>query len=198
MVLQEVIVWFLAGLGGLTLLAIVICALAVYAYSRLVITFRSVSVAPDFKATPTSILGSIWNAIRGNLVSAAGGFVNGVRLDGEIICRNRSLFPLYLPDIDHEVSIGGKACENIVHTQAAWLKPLTDETIPIHFTLATGEVPHVAISGLTGLGAIDIKITSRLAFGHFSYLKITDTKAKIPDYLPKRAKKPQADKRPTK
>ena len=111
------------------------------------------------------------------------------RLDGQIIYRNRSIFPLYLPDIDHEVTICGKVCENVVHTKAAWLKPVSDEIIPIKFTLATGEIPHIAISGLTGLGAIDIKIRSRVTLGAFSYKKITETKTKIPDYFPKKASK---------
>ena len=187
--LKAIIIWFLAALGAFTILVVAISALAVYNYARLVITFKSISAVPDFKATRTSILGSIWSVIKGNLASASGGFENGVRMDGEIICRNRSLLPIYLPDIEHEVTISEKVCENMVHTKATWLKPRSDEAIPINFTLAAGEIPHVAISSLTGLGAIDVRIRSRVVFGPFAYIKITETKTEVPDYFPKKASK---------
>jgi hypothetical protein len=195
-ILEGIVVWFLAVLGALTLVSALLAVLVVLSYTRISVTFESVSASPDFKLNPTSVLGSIWNAIRGNLISAAGGFVNGVRLDGKIICRNRSVIPLYLPDIDHEVTVGGKACENIVHTKALWLMPGKNETIPVNFTLATGEIPYVAMSGLTSRGAIDIRIKSRAAFGPFSYVKITETKTKMPDYLPRRKKEAKDKKKP--
>ena len=194
-ILETIIVWLLAVLGGVALIAVVLAALSVFSYTRLAITFKSVSASPDFKLKPASVIGSIWNAIRGDLVSAAGGFVNGVRLDGRIICKNRSIMPLYLPDIDHEVTIGGKPCENIVHTKSVWLGPFGMESIPINFTLATGEIPHVAMAGLTSRGAIDIRIKSRVAFGPLSYVKITDTKTRMPDYLPKRKKETKDKKK---
>lgn len=197
-ILESVIVWFLAALGAVTLLAVILAVLTVFAYTRLVITFKSVSVSPDFNLKPASVMGSIFNAIMGNLVGAAGGFVNGVKLDGQIICRNRSIIPLYLPDIEHEVTVGGKLCQNVVKTPARWLAPLRDEAIPINFILDKGEIPHVAIAGLTSRGAIDIRIKSRVTVGPFAYVKTTDTKTRIPDYLPKRTKDLKDKNKPTK
>jgi hypothetical protein len=176
---------FLVVLGSITLIGIVLVSLAAYSYKRLVITFKSTSASPDFKLKPTSVVGSIFSAITGNLASAAGGFINGVRLDGQITCVNNSFVPLYLPDMDHEVSIGGKSCMKMIHTYACWLKPRGSETIPINMTLSTNDIPHVALAGLTHRGVINVEIRSRAIFGHFSYLKITSTTTKIPDYLPK-------------
>jgi hypothetical protein len=197
-ILESVIVWILTILGLLTLLAVAAVAVAVFSYSRIEITFKSVSASPDFNLKPASVMGSIFNAIMGNLVGAAGGFVNGVKLDGQITCRNRSIVPLYLPNIEHEVTVGGKLCQNVVKTPARWLAPLKDEAIPINFILDKGEIPHVAIAGLTSRGAIDIRIKSRVAVGPFAYVKTTDTKTRIPDYLPKRTKDPKGKNKPTK
>ena len=136
----------------------ILVALTIYSYRKLEITFKYNSVSPDFNFKPTSVIGSIFSAITGTLVSAAGGFVNGVRLDGQVTCLNHSFLPLYLPDIEHEVLIDGKSCMNVVRTYALWLKPRASETIPINMTLTTSDLPQVALAGITHRGVINVEV----------------------------------------
>jgi hypothetical protein len=183
--------WFLRALGLIVLLAIIFVVLAIYCYGRLAFTLKSVSASPEFKMRPAAVIGSLFSVVTGNFISAAGaagGLVNGVRIDGQIACLNPSFVPLYLPEIEHDVSIGGKLCQHPFHTHALWLKPGASETMPINMTLGTGDIPQVALMGLTHSGVIDIEIQSKVVFGSFSYLKVTRITTKIPDYLPKIAK----------
>jgi hypothetical protein len=186
--METIVSWFLMVLGVITVLAIIMVVLAIYGYSRLVITLKSINASPQFKVKPGAVIGSLFSVITGNFVSAATRFIDSVRLDGQISCLNHSFVPLYLPDIEHEVSIGGKSCLNPIHTRALWLKPGASEAIPINATLSTSDIPQVALAGLTHKGVINIKIQSRVTFGSFSYTKITSISTKIPDYLPKVAK----------
>jgi hypothetical protein len=183
-----VVSWFLMVLGLITLLAIIFIGLAVYSYRRLVITPKSISALPELKLKPASVIGSLFSAITGDFISAAAGFINGVKINSQIACINRSLIPLYIPDIEHEVSIGGKQCLNPIHTHALWLKPGSSETIPITMTLSTNDIPQLTLAGITHKGVINIEIHSRATLGPFSYLKITNITTKIPDYLPKISK----------
>jgi hypothetical protein len=185
--------WFFIVLGALALLVIILLCLAVYSYRRLEISFKTVSACPDFKFKPASVIGSLFSAFTGNYIAAAGGFINGVRLDGRISVLNHSFVPLYLPAIDHEVFIGGKSCAKMIHTPALWLKPRRGEAIPISITLNTNDIPQVALAGLSKRGVIDVEIQSRVALGGYSLLKTTRTAVNIPDHLPKLSK---GDKKP--
>jgi hypothetical protein len=180
--------WFLIVLGFIALIAIFILGLAVYSYRRLVITVKSFSSSPDFKLKPTSVIGSLVNVITGNYVAAVAGFVNGVNLHGEIACINHSFVPLYLPGIEHKVSIGGRSCLNAFHTNAKWLWPGASNTIPIDMTISTNDIPQVALAGITHGGVIGIEMQSTVTLGHFSYLKITSITTKITDYFSKAPK----------
>ena len=188
-----VVSWFLMVLGAITLMAIILAGLAVYGYSRLVITLKSISASPEFKMKPASVVGSLFSVITGNFVAAAGGFINGVRIDGQIACLNHSFVPLYLPHMEHEVSLGGKPCLHPVHTHEIWLKPGSSETMAINMTLGTSDIPQIALAGLTHGGVINIEIQSRVTFGPFSYLKINRIATKIPSYF---SKAPRGDKKP--
>ena len=139
-----VVSWFLIALGLITLLTIIVAGLAIYCYSRLVFKLESISASPEFKVKPAAIVGSVLSMATGDFFSAAGaaaGLINGVRIDGQIACLNHGFLPLYLPDIDHDVSIGGKQCLKTVHTSALWLKPGGSEAIPVNMTISTNDIP---------------------------------------------------------
>jgi hypothetical protein len=127
-----IVSWFLMILRAITLLTIILAGLAVYGYSRMIITLKSINASPQFKVKPAAVIGSLLSIVTGNFVSAAAGFINSLRLDGQIACFNHSFVPLYLPEIEHEVSIGGKSCLSPIHTHALWLKPGSSETVPIN------------------------------------------------------------------
>ena len=184
----SVIGWFMMVLGVITLLAIILAGLSIYGYSKLVITIKSVRVVPEFKIKPSTVIGSLFSIVTRNFVSAAGGLLNGIRLNGQILCLNRSFVPLYFPDIEHYITIGGKRCIDSVHTHALWLWPGSRKIVPVSATLGTNDIPQIALSGLTHKGAIKVEIQSKVSFGPFSYSKITRMITNIPNPFSKAPK----------
>ena len=175
--------WFLMVLGLIALLAIVLVALAAFCYSRLTISLKSVRVSPEFQVNPASVIGALFSLVTRSFISAAGGLIKGVRLDGQINCLNHCILPLFIPAIEHEVLIEGRRCLKTIHTGALWLKPGAGKVLPINITLSTGDIPQVALGGLTHGGDIHIEIQSRLTLGPLSYLRITSLTPNIPNTL---------------
>jgi hypothetical protein len=180
--------WVLIVLGGVTLFAILLAVLAFLSYRRLSVTIKPISAFPEFKFKLASMIGSVVSFIARNFVSAAGGFVSGVKLNGQVIIQNHSFIPLYFPAIEHQVSIGGKSCLNTVCTRSLWLKPGASVTLPVTLTVGTSDIPDVALDGLTHGGAIAVEVTSRMNLGSISLLKITRVSVNRPRALPKPAR----------
>jgi hypothetical protein len=185
-----VLSWFLIVLGAATLIALILVIMALISYRGLTVTLKPVSAFPEFKFKLASLVGSAVSFIARNFILAAGGFISGVKLNGRIIIHNHSLMPLYLPAIEHEVSISGKSCLNTLCTRALWLRPGANVTLPVTLTVGTGDIPDVAMAGLTHGGAIAIIIDSKVTLGSFSLLKTTRVTVKSPKALPKPATAP--------
>ena len=179
-------------LGAITVIALIVVLLVLFSYRRLTFTLKPISAFPEFKFKLASLIGSVVSFIARNFVSAAGGFVSGLKLNGQIIIHNHSFMPLYFPAIEHEVSIGGKSCLNTVCTRALWLRPGASVTLPVTLTVGMGDIPDVAMDGLTHGGAIAVEIKSKVTLGSFSLLKTTRTTTKRPGSLPQPAGEPKA------
>ncbi len=165
--------WFLIIPGVVLLLVVMLAALAFYGYRRLAISVRSVRVFPEFQVNPASIVGGLVNLLTRNFVSAAGGFIKGIKVSGQLTCFNRSRLPLYLPATEHEVLIEGTPCPGIIRIGAFWLKAGASRTFPVRIHLGKDSIPQVALVGLTRRGGVNIEICSRAKLGPFSYRRRT-------------------------
>jgi hypothetical protein len=165
--------WLLAGLLVLVVFAALLTVIAIYGYKRLVVSFTSLRIYPEFRVNRSSLLGALVGVVTRNFVSAAGGFIKGVKVEGKINALNSGRVPLFLPASEHEVVVEGKPVPRTVRIAAFWLKPGAARVFPIYITLDKDQLPGVALGVLTRGGKIDIEIRSRARLGPFSYAKTT-------------------------
>jgi len=163
----------MVALGVLVILAIVLVVVIVRGYRKLMVKFDSVRALPELQLNTGTVLSALVGILTRNYVQAAGGLLKGLKVEGNIICTNSGLLPLYLPKTEHRISVEDRVCSGEVRLPAFWLKPRTARTFPASVALDKGCLPQVAVAGLSGKRTIRVEVRTRAKIGLFSFSRVT-------------------------
>ena len=171
--MNELAFWLTVAFGVVAVLAAVITVIGILTYKKLTISFTSLRVYPEFKVNRNSLLGALVGVVTRNFVSAAAGFIKGVKVEGKINVFNPGNVPLYIPASEHEVLIEGRPSPQVIRLGAFWLKPGGTRVLPVCVNLSKEHIPQVALKVLTRGGKVNIEIRSRATLGPLSYKRTT-------------------------
>lgn len=164
---------------ALVLLIGVAVGSAAYGYNQLETDFKAQEYSPVVDTGIGSIASAIINIFKGDVLGAAASIIKGVNIDGTLTISNSSFIPLYLPSMKHKVSIEGKESKTIVPTDAMWIAPNSLKHIPFRVTIASDDLPQVAINALAKGGTIDAMIVSEFSLGTFSITRTSHRQESI-------------------
>lgn len=156
------------------LIVVAIVGAEAYGYSQLQTSFQAQQCSPILNTLSfQSILSTIYSIVKGDLIGLISSIVTGLNVQGVITLNNPSFVPLYIPTMNHKVTIDGKECQNIVQTEAMWIAPYSDKSQAFSLQVSLGDLPGIALSTLANGGAIEITIVSEIPLGSFSITKTT-------------------------
>ena len=94
-----------------------------YGYNQLDADFDAQSISPEFDVGLGSVAGALLDLLRADPIGAVLRFVEGVRIEGDLVFINSTFVPLYLPGLEHRLTINGQECERLLRTEATWIAP---------------------------------------------------------------------------
>ncbi len=173
---------------GIFFLSLIAGGLTVYGYSGLETTLE----VEDYSIETDGSVGAIGMAIvdvyLGNVLGAAGELIEGVNAEGNLVFKNPSIVPIYVPHMEHRVYINDRECESVVETDSMWLGPRESKSVPYNILITTDELPEIALNTLAYGGNVDIDMKSELSMGAFTISKKCDDQPEISDPLSSYAK----------
>lgn len=92
-----------------------------------------------------------------------------VTIEMTVDVHNTSFVPLYIPALEHNLSIKGKPLGSTVYTQSIWLGPWGNETIPVSTSIPGDVLPRIFLQYIQeyiySRGSVDITMqtTARIA-----------------------------------
>jgi hypothetical protein len=141
----------------------------IYGYIRLNTSFKMVRIYALAEYSLDNAKKGLINAVLRRWVEAASSLIRGLNIDGDILFRNCTFVPLYLPPMKHKVKIEGKEIKDLVRTGAMLLLPFGHKNQNFSMTILTPDLPGIAWNTLKKRGRIDIKTDSSLSLGLFSF-----------------------------
>ena len=77
---------------------------------------------------------------------------------------NNSIVPLYIPALEHNLSLNGKPLCDTVYTDSIWLGPWGNETVPVSTSIPGNELPGIMLQYIQEYiqsgGNVDITVQS--------------------------------------
>ena len=155
----------------------------VYGYSSLKTDFSASNVSPKFNASAESIVAGLLSVFQGNMLGAVSSFVQGLQVDGTLTLKNGSIFPLYLPSMQHKIEINGTPTQNAISTNAMWIAPEGSKTVPFSILIEKTNLPAVALNILGSGGNIDITVESSAVLAGFTITKTSQKQENLTNSL---------------
>lgn len=175
-------------LGALFVALILAIGLFGWGYSTIdVDRAGGVSVKPSFNVSVGSIVSAIGGLFSGNLLGVVGAVLEGVVVEGDIEFSNGSFLPLYLPAMDHKVSIYGTQMQESFRTEPFVLMPGETHAEEFRVLVGTDQLPQLALEAVFGGGDWDIEVESSIGFGDFSFAKRTEFSGNVIESIQSRA-----------
>lgn len=143
----------------------IVLGLVAYSYTQINISLDDMSfVGFDWNLSGTSILKSLFNALTGNLISAALSIITGIKLNLVFALSNHGIFPVYIPDLSYDLSVNGIKVGQGNSNVDLTINPGDTKQLPIlqHFTFSSLE--PAAASVLASNGVMDIKVSGTAYF----------------------------------
>jgi LEA14-like dessication related protein len=155
----------------------------VYGYSSLQTDFNASGVSPQFNTSVSSIAQSVINVFSGNLLGAASSLIKGLNVEGSLVLKNNSFVPIYLPDMEHTVSLNGIQTQGIIPTDSMWLAPRGSHTEPFAVLIDKADLSQVVLNLLANGGNIEISVDSSASIGGFTITKNSHKEASVTNAL---------------
>lgn len=87
-----------------------------------------------------------------------------VTVETTVDVHNNSFVPLYIPALEHNLSISGKSLGSPVYTQSIWLGPWGNETVPVSTSIPGNALPRILLQYIKEYiqsgGSLDITVQS--------------------------------------
>lgn len=143
----------------------IVLGLVAYSYTQIHISLDNMSFAGfDWNLSGTSILKSLFNALTGNLISAALSIITGIKLNLIFALSNNGIFPVYIPDISYDLSINqikiGQGNSNVDLT----INPGETKQLPLLQDFQFSSLTPVASSVIDSNGMMDVKVSGTAYF----------------------------------
>lgn len=147
---------------------IIIAGLGFWGYARLGTDFNSHQISPEIEVSGRSVITSVISAAERDWLGTFESYLKGVNIKGTITFHNPSPVPIYLPDMEHNVFIEGKECENPIRIGSLWLGPRATRTKSFDALVITKDLPDLAVAALARGGTLNIKTETKTSLGVFS------------------------------
>ena len=88
-----------------------------------------------------------------------------VAIETTVDVHNNTIVPLYIPAMEHNLSLNGKPLCDTVYTDSIWLGPWGNETVPVSTSIPGNELPSIMLQYiqeyLQSGGNVDITVQSK-------------------------------------
>jgi hypothetical protein len=83
-----------------------------------------------------------------------------VDIDTTVHVRNQSFVPLFIPSLEHNLSIGGEPIGDPIHTPSFWLSPGGNTTVSVTSSVPREQLPAVILQYMFSGGNPEITVES--------------------------------------
>ncbi len=168
----------LVFIGILAILLAGFVGLSVYGYGQLQTDFEATNVGVKTNLTASSFFSALLSALTLDYAGAVFSIIEGLEVQGGIVYSNPTFLPLYIPEMEHSISINGVSTASSSTTPAFWLAPKAEVTQPFAVLIYTEDLPEVVLSTIANGGDIAIEVSSEVFLGPFSWTKSSTSSQK--------------------
>jgi LEA14-like dessication related protein len=86
--------------------------------------------------------------------------LKGIRIEGTVDVHNTTFVPLFVPDLEHNLSIDSELIGSTIHTPSFWMAPWGNETVPVSASVPRDQLPGMILRYIYSGGNIDITVES--------------------------------------
>ena len=109
-------------------------------------------------------IGSLLDIIRGltlrEWLDEGGGIIDSVKIDTTVDVRNETFVPLFIPAMEHDLSIGGEPIGDPINTPSFWLAPGGNTTVSVTASVPRDQLPGLILQYIYSGGNPDITVKS--------------------------------------
>jgi len=150
----------------------VFAGLAVYAYNSIEVDSSGINtLVLEFGDGNETLAGALGNLTLGKWLTEGVRIIQGVRIDGTVDVRNPFFLPLYVPALEHNLSIEGEPIGSPIRTPSFWLSPGGNNTVAVSTTVPRDLLPGIILRYIFSGGSIDITVESTTEVAGISVTK---------------------------
>jgi len=94
--------------------------------------------------------------------------IKSVTVETTVDVHNNSFVPIYIPAMEHNMSINGKPVGSPIHTPSMWIGSWGNESVPVSTSIPREALPGIILGYIISGGNIDITVQSTARIAGFT------------------------------